>query len=98
MFSHIVLVIILCTLALYQPAEVHAIIILPALILIPIAKVVAVIMAALCLPSLGIGIFLHKFFNTPFKRIMVYILFGLISLAGVLILVLKLINPHRPLW
>ncbi len=83
--------------SLFFPSDAHAIIFLPALILIPIAKIVAVIIGGLSLPVLGIGGLLGKITKGSAKR-GIFIGIGiLVVIAIMLLLLLKLFNPQHPL-
>lgn len=91
------LFILLFFVILFFPQPAHAIIILPALILIPVAKAVAIVIGALTLPSVGVGIVMRKLFNTPIKKVVMSILIVLMIIISLTVLFLKMIYPNR-LW
>ena len=73
----------------------HAIIVLPALILIPLAKLVAVIVSALSLPVASIGIFISKI-TKKHKLAIVFSVVSIILIAIISVVVLRLKNPNNP--
>ncbi len=73
----------------------HAIIELPALILIPLAKLVAVIVSALSLPVASIGIFISKI-TKKHKLAIVFSVVSIILIAIISVVVLRLKNPNNP--
>jgi len=83
--------------ALLFPRAANAIIFLPALILIPIAKIVAVVVGGFTLPSLGVGVVSSKLFGSPLAKTISIIVFVLILLALAIAFYLHLQNPDRPL-
>lgn len=75
-----------------------AIIILPVVILIPLAKVVALIIGALSLPSVTIGAIWSRLFKKSLARILASII-TILAAAGIgLLLVLKIFFPEHPLF
>lgn len=76
----------------------HAIIFLPALVLIPIVKIVAVIIAGFSLPAFGVGALLGKQSGRSVKKIIPKVVLCLVVLAVILAVLLKLSNPERPLF
>jgi hypothetical protein len=90
-------VICLIIVCLTYPPETQAIIFLPALILIPIAKVVAVVIAGLSFPVLGVGSLIGMLKGSSKKGVFVSIVF-LITLTFLLFLILKVANPEHPLF
>jgi hypothetical protein len=76
----------------------HAIVFLPALLLIPIAKIIAVVIAGISFPILGISALSSKLFGKSFKKMLGIGLIILILTAILLVLVLKIQNPARPLF
>ena len=89
---------IVLALMVFFPPKAHAIIFLPALILIPIAKIVALIIGGFSVPAVGIGALWSRLFKKSLKRTLGVILLLLLFLALVLIILLKLHNPERPLF
>ncbi len=75
----------------------QAIVILPAVILIPIAKLVALIIGGLSLPSTTVGVLWSKLFKTSIKRTLSIVLAILLILGVILFVALKLILPEHPL-
>lgn len=78
-----------------QPA--HAIIFLPAIILIPIAQLVAFLIGSLTLPAVLTGFIWSKLFKKSWKRGVLYSLAFLVIIAVTAAIVLKILNPDRPL-
>jgi hypothetical protein len=76
----------------------HAIIFLPAVILIPIAKIVALVIGGFSFPALGLGALWSKLFRTSIKRTLSIIITLLILLGILLVVLLKIYNPDRPLF
>lgn len=83
---------------LFSTSNAHAIIFLPALILIPIAKIVAVVIGGLSLPAFGFGAAYHYLFGKSLKRTVVVILTMILVLAAIVFFILKLENPQRPIF
>lgn len=77
--------------------EAGAIIIIPAAILIPIVKLVAIIISGFSLPVVGITTYFHKTSNKSVIKGIFVGLAILIVLAALIAIVLKLMNPSRPL-
>lgn len=77
-----------------QPVD--AIILIPALILIPIAKIIAVIIAGFSLPVLAIGTLWAKLMHKPLIKMIVISFIILCLLALLFGVSLKIINPTRP--
>ena len=76
----------------------HAIIFLPAIILLPIIKIIALIIGGFSIPALGIGALSGKLFHTSPKKSIPIVIGVLIILAVILAIFLKLENPERPLF
>lgn len=89
------IVIIFLAIQLLTPRA-HAIIFLPALLLIPIAKIVALIMAGFSFPALGLGVLWSKLFKKSLKRTIFVTIALLFLLAVILFISFKLHNPDRP--
>lgn len=94
---NIVPFILLCGLFLVIAKPVHAIVILPAVIIIPIAKVIAAVIGALSLPNIGLGILWHKYFHTPLRKTLFVGFFLIFFIGIVLFFVMFFTNPARPL-
>ena len=78
--------------------EAHAIIFLPALLLIPIAKIVAIFIAGFSLPALGVSTIVSRLKGKPFLKTFIFTFSILLAIALVGGIVLKLINPLRPIF
>lgn len=83
--------------SLFVP-QAHAIIFFPAIVLIPIAKIVALIIGGFAFPALGAGSIWSKLFGTSFKRTLLVVIAVLVVLTIILVLFFKLHNPDRPLF
>ncbi len=78
--------------------EAKAIIIIPAIILIPIVKLVAIIISGFSLPVIGVTAYFHKISNKSVVK-GIFIGVGILVIIAVLTaIILKLINPSRPLF
>ncbi len=80
----------------YQPSG--AIIVLPALILIPIAKIVGIILGILSVPTLGLGaVFAKLTKHSVMKGFLIAL--GILVITGVVLaLIIKLFNPDHSLF
>jgi len=74
----------------------YAIIFLPAIILIPIAKIVAIIIAGFSIPAVSITAVWSKLFHKSLKQTLIILLIALILLGICVGFFLKLHNPARP--
>lgn len=83
--------------ALFFPSRTHAIIVLPAVILIPIAKIVALIIGGLSFPLISLGVFIHTF-TKNYKLALLISLSILIFAAIVSAVILKQKFPDNPLF
>lgn len=73
----------------------HAIVFLPALLLIPLAKLIAVVVSAFTLPTAAIGVFIAKV--TKNRRLAWGIAIGILLLTALIAaLILKGKNPNNP--
>lgn len=81
---------------LFYPPKAHAIIFLPAIILIPIAKIIAFVIGGFSIPSLGLGALITKLFGKSLKKTLLIIFLLLITTGILLAIFLKLHNPDRP--
>jgi hypothetical protein len=77
-----------------RPAE--AIVILPAVVLIPIAKLVAVVIGGLSLPAVGIGAVWQRMSGAPKWKVTLVVAVSLLVLAVLLAVGLQVMNPERP--
>ncbi len=78
--------------------ETKAIIILPAVILVPIVKIVAIIISGFSLPVIGLSAYFHKISNKPVLRGIFVGMLILIFMGLLITIALKIINPSRPLF
>ena len=90
-------IVILLVSSLFAP-QAHAIIFLPAIVLIPIAKIVALIIGGFSFPALGVGALWSKLFGKSLGRTILVIIAILVVLAIILAIFFKLHNPDRPLF
>lgn len=82
---------------LILPKSAHAIIFLPALILVPVAKIIAVIIAGFSVPAMGMGALFSKISKKPLLKTIFIAIFILIFISILIGIVLKLVNPLRPI-
>ena len=94
----IVPVTIILLLAAFITPQAHAIIFLPAVVLIPIAKIVAFIIGGFSFPALSVGALWSKLFHKSLKRTLIVITCLLILLTIILVVIFKLHNPDRPFF
>jgi len=83
-------------LGLLYPPKAHAIIFLPAVILIPIAKIVAVIFGIAILPALTISSLFARFKKLSFGKAVLLILTVITVIILMVAIALKIANPDRP--
>lgn len=83
---------------LLKPTPVHAIIYLPAVVLIPIAKIVAIIISGFSFPVIGLGMLIGRVFRKSSTRMAVVSIFLLIIICVILVVLLKIANPERPFF
>lgn len=81
-----------------RPAPAHAIIFLPAFLIIPIAQLVAWLLGGITLPAVLTGFIWSKLFKKSWKRGLVYSFVFLIILGLAAAVILKIVNPNRPLF
>lgn len=82
---------------LVSTRQAGAIVFLPALILIPIAKIVAIVITGLSLPAISIGAMYSYLFKKSLQRTMLTIFGIILILAAIAAVLLKFSNPDRPL-
>lgn len=83
--------------SLFVP-QAQAIIVLPAIVLIPIAKIVALIIGGFAFPALGIGALWSRLSGKSLGKAISVVIAILVILSIILIIFLKLHNPDRPLF
>lgn len=79
------------------PKKTDAIVFLPALLLIPIAKIVALVIGGLALPALGIGVLWQRLYRSNPKKVILVLVGILFLVAVILAVILKITNTDRPL-
>lgn len=82
----------------FAAPQAHAIVFLPALILIPIAKIIAIVIAGFSLPALGIGVLWNKLFGSSLRKTLIITLGILLLFSIALGIYLKIQFPERPLF
>ncbi len=80
----------------YAAMPTNALIFLPAIILIPIAKIVAIVVGGFAIPALGTSVIWSKLFGKSTKKAIVVAAILLIIIAIVLFVSLRMLNPDRP--
>ncbi len=88
------IVLILMGFVIVKP--VHAFIIIPALILIPIAHIVAAIIGGFSLPAMGLGLLWSKLTEKSLPKGIAFGMSFIIIAAVVIAIVLKVLSPERP--
>jgi hypothetical protein len=83
---------------LFITPKAHAIIFLPAIVLIPIAQIIAFIFGGFAIPTLGIGALWGKLAGKSMKKTILLSVLILILLTIAIALFLKFENPERPLF
>lgn len=81
---------------LLLPPKAHAIIFLPAVILIPIAKIVAVIFGIASVPALTVSSMIARFKKLSFAKAAALVLAVIVAVILLIALTLKITNPDRP--
>lgn len=82
---------------LLSPMQTHAIVVLPAIILIPIAHMVAVVMVAIGIPIASMGILIKTVSNN--HRLAIVISIGIfIAVILLSLLILRIKFPYNPLF
>ena len=87
---------IACAMLVLLAPKAHAIIFLPALLLIPVAKIVALIIAGFSIPSFGLGVLGSKLFKKSTKHTVLIVIILLMLSTIVLALIVKMFYPDRP--
>ena len=95
LFSLLVLFLVL---SLWFPIPVHAIVVLPAVILIPIVKIVAALIGGVSVPALGLAHVWSKLFNTRLSVAVSVVLLMTVIIAIGVGFFLKISTPERPLF
>lgn len=80
------------------PKSAEAIIFLPALMLIPVAKIIGIIIAGFSIPAAGLGILWGKLSKKPILNTILIAIVILLFASLFFGLLLKLINPDRSLF
>lgn len=93
-FASIALVVVIGLFLTATPAK--AIVFLPALVLIPIAKVVSLVIGGLAFPFLGGATVWSKISKKPLAKALIMGIILLLVIAGGVALWLKVSNPDRP--
>ena len=78
--------------------EAYAFVFLPALILIPIAKVVGIVIAGASIPALSIGALYSFLFKKSLRRAVISSICIVIVIALIVAVILRFSNPARPWW
>jgi hypothetical protein len=81
---------------LFFPSTAHAIILLPAVVLIPIAKIIAVVIGWFSVSSLSFGVIWSKHYKTKLSRVLLVIGISIIIISILVALFLRWQNPQRP--
>jgi hypothetical protein len=81
---------------LYLSLPVHAILFFTPAILLPVAKIIALVWGAFSLPALSVGVIWRKLFRKHKKRVYFVIFAVMIGIGVLLAVVLKIANPSRP--
>ncbi len=97
MYSLVFAIAFLC-IAFIVPENSYGIIFLPALILIPIAKILAVLIAGFSVPALGAGALWSRMSKKSIWKGIGYAVVVLVIIAVCVGVVLKMIHPERPLF
>lgn len=74
----------------------HAIVILPAVVLIPIIKIVAMVIGGLSLPAVGMSALWSKLFGKPLTQTIAWMLVVLLVLGILLTVYLRYYLPNHP--
>lgn len=77
--------------------HVHAIVLLPAVLLIPIIKIVAIVIGSLSVPAISISALWSKLFGKPLHMAIAWTIAILIVIGMLLGVFLKIQLPDRPI-
>jgi len=83
--------------SMLYPLKVHAIIVLPAIILIPIAHMVATVVVALGIPIASIGVLVRTISKNHRLAVKVSIVL-LVAVMLISLIIFKLLFPENPLF
>lgn len=87
-----------CVLLAITPTHSHALIVLAPIVLIPIIKLIALIIAGLTLPATTAGIIYSKLTKHNTTKVVVIVV-GFLALTAIILgVILKIINPERPIF
>lgn len=77
--------------------KVHAIVLLPAVVLIPIIKIVAMVIGGLSLPAVGMSALWSRVFGKPLTQTIAWMLVVLLVLGVLLFFWLRFYLPTHPI-
>lgn len=77
--------------------NVHAIVLLPSVVLIPIIKIVAMVIGGLSLPAVGMSALWSRVFGKPLTQTIAWMLLVLLILGVLLTLWLRFYLPDHPI-
>jgi len=84
--------------SLFFPPHTHAIIFFPALFFIPIIKLIAIIIAGIAVPTVGVVTLWEKISGRKYGKVIIKSMLILVVIALVVGGFLKIQNPDRPLF
>lgn len=94
---HIIAIFCIGIIAVTVLPKAHAIVILPAVVLIPIIKIVALVIGGLSLPAVGMSALWSRVFGKPLTQTMAWMLVVLLVLGVLLFLWLRVYLPNHPI-
>lgn len=94
---HIIAIFCVGIIALTMLPKAHAIVILPAVVLIPIIKIVALVIGGLSLPAVGMSALWSRVFGKPLTQTIAWMLVVLLVLGVLLTLWLRFYLPNHPI-
>ncbi len=96
MMNLFIIVGLVCIFAVFPP-KAEAIVILPAVLLIPIIKIVALVIGSLSVPAVSLSALWSKLFGKPLHLAIAWTIVILLCIGVVLGIILKIHLPERPL-
>lgn len=98
MFRIIYLFFIFLVIVLIKPPNVDAIVFLPALLLIPIAQILGILLVGLSFPLYAIGYVWHLFFKMSLRKVFAIVSSILAIIILIVLIVIKILFPELPLF
>ncbi len=89
---------IVCSLIFAFPGKAHAIVLLPAVLLIPIVKLVAIVMASVSVPVASVGVLWSRLFGKKLPVAVAWVILAVLVVGLSVGIWAKISSPDRPLF